>query len=96
MTTPTYECHITVQVKDALQAELLATDATRNGDRWKTSEIKRDPVLGDASHFYLTAHSTTFMDIMQRMHVMSGALQTHSVKVLREKIELIVHDQRFQ
>ena len=85
-----FECHITVQVKDAA----IATDVA-GALHWKTSEIKRDPVLGDASHFYLTTHSDA-ADVMQaRMCLCVSTLTDFGVRVIREKVELIIFDARY-
>jgi len=82
-----YECHITVTVAD----EPVATEiATRCG--WKTSEIKRDPLLGDGSHFYLTRHSKSHQKIFEEMQFAAAELRLYGATVLREKIELIVYD----
>lgn len=83
----TYECHITIQVKDAEIGEKVAA-----AHCWKTSEIKRDPVLGDGSHFYLTRHSKNFLDMVDRMELISAALRKEAVEILRQKIEHIVYD----
>lgn len=86
----TYECHITTHVGQALAAESLAKSLSG----WKTSEIKRDPVLGDGSHFYLTAHDTDYSRMVTRMSDMANALTEYGVPVLRQKIEAIVYDTR--
>lgn len=85
--TMIYECHITVAVRDAGAAQRLA-----DLYGWKTSEIKRDPVLGDDSYFYLTQHSTKREDIFSRMHTMNFDLDEAGVPVIRSKIEHIVYD----
>lgn len=84
-----FECHITTRVGDAQAAEEVAKWL-----HWKTSEIKRDPVLGDDSHFYLTTHGTTFNDIENRMWTAAKMLQWRGVEYLRLKIEQIVFDSR--
>lgn len=82
-----YECHITVSVADAAMATGVATSGG-----WKTSEIARDPVLGDDTHFYLTCHATDYTFILGKMKTAVGVLQSSGVKVIREKIERIVYD----
>ena len=82
-----YECHITTTVASAAVAEEIAS---RCG--WKTSEIKRDPLLGDGSHFYLTRHSTSHQRIFDEMKYAAAELRLYGATVLREKIELIVYD----
>lgn len=83
----TYECHITTAVADAEIAEKIAIEF-----KWKTSEIKRDPVLGDGSHFYLTAHDTNFHRLYTKMIMTAADLRNIGCAVLREKIEHIVYD----
>lgn len=82
-----YECHITVDTKHAALATAVA-----NRLHWKTSEIARDPVLGDKNFFYLTSHATDFQIMFSRMNGCAAALRDGGVPVLREKIELIIHD----
>lgn len=82
-----YECHITVTVADAKAATVIADCMG-----WKTSEIKRDPTLGDGSHFYLTAHSPDMPRLRGKMEETSLKLAEAGCKVLREKIEHIVYD----
>lgn len=83
----TYECHITTTVADEPEAAAVASALG-----WKTSEIKRDPLLGDASHFYLTAHDTSFPRLYVKMKRTAAELKQLNCTVLREKIELIVYD----
>ena len=83
----TYECHITCKQEDAALATAVATAL-----HWKTSEIARDPVLGQGTYFYLTSHGATYDQIFVRMQQASQALIDHGVAVLREKIEHIVYD----
>lgn len=84
-----YECHITCALKDAVIAEQVAHE-----HHWSTSQIERDPVLGKASYFYLTTHDQEFMHLYQRMASTVRALADQGVSVVREKIELIMHDKR--
>lgn len=82
-----FECHITGRVKDAEVLELIA-----RAEHWKTSEIKRDPVLGDDSYFYLTSHDTDLNRMMGRMNAVTAAMHNTSCEVVREKIEVIIYD----
>lgn len=82
-----FECHITTTVAAAGEAERIALI-----HGWKTSEIKRDPVLGDGSHFYLTAHSHSYSLLLAKMHMTTAYLRNADCVVLREKIELIMYD----
>lgn len=81
------ECHITVDLDDAELAQLVADEL-----HWKTSEIERDPLLGQASYFYLTTHDTELVRLMSRMRSATAVLKSHAVRVVREKIELIIYD----
>jgi hypothetical protein len=82
-----YECHITLNLSDAAVGEAVAQEL-----HWKTSEIARDPVLGKASYFYLTTHDNDVQRMFQRMNFACMTLENWGVKVVREKIELIIHD----
>lgn len=83
-----FECHITLDLKDAVKGQELADERG-----WKTSQIERDPTLGEKSYFYLTKHSRRLFNIYDDMRGMSLALyQRYNVSTVREKIELIVHD----
>ena len=82
-----YECHITCHQADAAKA----TEVAEFGG-WKTSEITRDPTLGNKTFFYLTTHDRDVVRIHQRMYQCSAALKAVGIEVLREKIELIVYD----
>ena len=84
-----YECHITTAVKDSEMCEKIA-----ESHGWKTSEIKRDPILGDDSHFYLTCHTRDFMEMLEKMRNTAQRLEACGVKVLRQKIEHIIYDSR--
>lgn len=84
-----YECHITVDVQHAAVATAIA-----EGQHWKTSEIARDPVLGNKNFFYLTTHDADFPTMWERMVEASDTLQLRGVEVLRSKIELIIYDSR--
>lgn len=82
-----YECHITLSVDYAEKATEVAKEL-----HWKTSEIARDPVLGNATYFYLTTHTNDFPQMWERMKRATTLLEDMKVPVIREKIELIIHD----
>jgi hypothetical protein len=82
-----FECHITVSTDDAKAATVIA-----NEYHWKTSEIARDPVLGDKNFFYLTTHTKDYGSMWIKLRSAVDALEASHVPVIREKIELIVHD----
>ena len=82
-----FECHITVSTDDAEVATIVAKEL-----HWKTSEIARDPVLGDKNFFYLTTHTKGYTEMWDKLRLAVKTLEEMSVSVIREKIELIVHD----
>lgn len=82
-----YECHITCYTSQAEAAAEVAKEF-----HWKTSEIARDPLLGDDTYFYLTSHGATYEQIFTRMKATVDALTLRGVRVAREKIEHIVYD----
>lgn len=83
------ECHITVSTEHAGVAAQVATTL-----HWKTSEIARDPVLGNKNFYYLTTHDTELMSMVDRMDRCVEVLRQADVPVIREKIEVIIHDKR--
>lgn len=82
-----YESHITVSITDAVFAQKVA-----DAQNWKTSEIKRDITLGDNSYFYLTTHCPEIRLMFRRLNDATEMLKFYGIKVIREKIELIIHD----
>lgn len=84
-----YECHITVHVDHAEKAETIAKQL-----KWKTSQILRDPVLGDKPFFYLTTHSDNASAIFARMNLAKNNLLLADIPILREKVEAIIHDSK--
>lgn len=90
MNGPSFECHITVSTAHAEIATKIA-----EGSHWKTSEIARDPLLGDRNFFYLTKHSVVLGTLMADMRNAVKSLSMTGVPVLREKIEVIIHDVRY-
>lgn len=82
-----YECHVTTTTKHAEAATLFAKEF-----HWKTSEIARDPVLGDETYFYLTTHDNNLKRMYERMDECVAWLRRDNIPVLREKIEAILHD----
>lgn len=84
-----FECHVTVDVKDA---PLAAQIAVLEG--WSTSEIARDPVLGNKNYFYLTKHSKFVNKLFFEMNQLTLLFAKANIEVLREKIEVIIHDSK--
>ncbi|HEY6437744.1 MAG TPA: hypothetical protein VIY47_14230 [Ignavibacteriaceae bacterium] len=82
-----FECHITVSTDHAEAAEIIAKEV-----HWKTSEIARDPVLGDKNFFYLTTHTKDYGAMWTRLRNCVILLENAEIPVIREKIELIIHD----
>lgn len=82
-----YECHITLSTADAPAASVIARTL-----HWKTSEIARDPVLGEDTFYYLTSHDIDYDRMFDRMEMCCMVLRASGVNIIREKIELIVHD----
>jgi hypothetical protein len=85
-----YECHITTFTSSAEVATEVAKEL-----HWKTSEIARDPVLGNDTYFYLTSHSDSYDRMWERMVEAVNLLELKGCKVVREKIEHIVYDRRY-
>lgn len=86
-----YEIHLTIDTKDAELATRVSTML-----KWKTSEIARDPVLGNKNFFYLTKYTENLEDARIEIVAAKAALFHLGVNLLREKIEHIVHDIRYQ
>ena len=86
-----FEIHLTVAQEDAAAAELAAVKL-----HWKTSEIARDPVLGKKTYFYLTTHTSDIGTAYDKIAAASEELESRGVALIREKIELIVHDIRHE
>lgn len=84
-----FECHITCTMP---HSALAAAVAVRN--HWKTSAIDGDPELGKHVFFYLTKHDEDYVRLHGHMKMTVGDLERAGVLVVREKIELIMHDVR--
>lgn len=89
--TPAFEIHLTVAQEHAEGAEAVARKL-----HWKTSEIARDPVLGKKTYFYLTTHTSDIGAAFDRIAKATQALKISAIPLIREKIELIVHDIRHE
>ena len=79
----TYECHITIAVKDAPQAVKLLERFP-----WEPVTMK----LGDSAHFYFLGRDENIITLFGRMTIAAKTLRNAKIGVLREKIELIVYD----
>lgn len=81
-----YEIHITASTTDSDKATNVA-----NLLNWKTSEIAIDPLLGQDTFFYLTTHRGSIETAMADMNACANMLEANGVKVLRMKIEHVIH-----
>lgn len=88
--TGLYELHITVNIADAEAATHVAETL-----RWKVSQIHGDPVLGRKPFFYLTRYADLLSEARDQLDKAVKQLRQEGIFVIREKIELIVHDQRY-
>lgn len=84
-----FEIHITIP-KDSMETAKSIAESLN----WKTSAIDGDPVLGSKVYGYLTTHSVNLRHAMSRMEECVVTLRQRGIHVLREKIEVIVHDAR--
>jgi len=64
---------------------------------WSFSKIDGDPILGQGVKCYLTHHARDYITLHERMLAVKRELQDKDVNVpvLRTKIELIMHDERY-
>lgn len=92
-----FECHITLKRPEGTQRSFeinkilaIAYDV----GPWKSSEIARDPVLGEDTYFYLTAHSENLVDMYAMMGKLTKALRYNDIPVIREKIEMTIYDSK--
>lgn len=86
-----YEIHITTYTSFSKQATEVAKQL-----HWKTSEIARDPVLGNDTYFYLTKYAESLPTAFVVLRDAVFELESVQVPVVREKIEHIVHDKRYR
>lgn len=82
-----FECHVTCSIRDAEKAQKCADNL-----KWKTSQIDRDPALGDHVYFYLTCHDRTYQTMVLKLEAMRSALFVAGVAHVREKIEQVIYD----
>lgn len=89
-----YECHITMEGKpDTIKktVELLG---------WKFSKIDGDPTLGDGVKCYATRHYNKKYSLDFIIEVVAETSQEINrfcgAEILREKVELVVHDHIFR
>lgn len=89
-TQPYYECHITMEgTKQHIR------NTVENAPNWKFSAIDGDPALGDGVKCYATKHYNQKYDqedVQKWVNEMADYLRESSIKVIRQKIELVVYD----
>jgi hypothetical protein len=83
-----FECHITCDVKDAEKVK-----GYKGG--WTFSQIDGDPAIPGLNCF-LTTHDSDWERIYMRMVNAVAWLHDSGIKIKRQKIKLIVHDQRYE
>ena len=85
-----FECHVTIapQFKDFVQ---MVADK----HKFKTSFLEGDIVMGDAKLMYCTCNDKDEDNITKRMNSLVTELLANKVTVLREKIEEIKWDKRY-
>jgi hypothetical protein len=87
-----FELHITIP-------RGFAEKARKYGEKygWTGSNITDDPVIGPGPKFYLTRYITDdIRNAFSALEHMSSVLFQHDIRVIREKIELIMHDRRYE
>lgn len=86
-----YECHVTMLGNpDTIRPLVEAA-------KWKFSAIDGDPVLGDGIKCYATRMFNNRMSkdtVIEKLGTVSGYLLAHGCKVLRNKVELVIFDDR--
>lgn len=90
-----YELHVTM-VGDEARNQALTELAPMWLGTWKFSKIDGDPVLGAGVKQYATAHPycDDMLTVKKRCLDMRKYLEANKVKVLRDKAEMIVHDNK--
>lgn len=97
MTQEYYECHITcIGNPDKLQSVIESLG-------WKFSKIDGDPTLGNGVKCYATKHYNKRLSKAEVAWALEATAETIRIagaslgckfRVLREKIELVIHDVR--
>lgn len=84
-----YECHITMMGKP------LDLKKHVEERKWKFSAIDGDPSLGDGIKCYATRHYNSKIpkdEVLRQMINTANFLRFLDIDVIREKIELVIHD----
>lgn len=86
-----YETHVTVPVPDPnIYGLVLLYDVIGREYDWKTSKIT-DADTG-TQKFYFTRHDNSIRQAKVKLNELTDCLRDRRIKILREKIELIVFD----
>lgn len=88
-----YECHLTFDSLSNAQLRTLEAYARLCG--WKTSFIDGDPALGPGKRFFLTDHNKDAKALFTRMTQAKAGLFLKGISPVREKIEHIIHDTKY-
>lgn len=86
-----YEAHITI---DSEWQNAMFSVA---GIGWKFSKIDGDPTLGFGLKSYATKHFKSSLDknvVLKKLHDAAECLRVMGCHVIREKIELVIYDDR--
>lgn len=87
-----YECHITCKAENIASIRQHVLDG-----KWLFSKIDGDPDLGPGVKCYATKqlsivwHETA---VIEQLEQFAERLRSKGITVLREKVELIIHDKR--
>lgn len=85
-----FECHIT------MMGDPVALRAAVEDLRWKFSAIDGDPNLGSGVKCYATRQFSCeryeTKEVLRLLEQTAGDLRARNIAVLREKIELVIHD----
>jgi hypothetical protein len=88
-----YECHVTLR-PDPAKREVVERIAYQL--QFKTSVLLGDAVMGDERLLYCTGHSADSRKMYERMDALVSALRINGCQVLRQKIEHVILDERFE
>jgi hypothetical protein len=88
-----YECHLTIPAPE-IEAQRASYEHLAEQRGWKTSEIARDPLMGEETFFYFTKHADDYGEIFDAMFEMAEQVAALGTLVVRRKIEMIVYDVR--
>lgn len=91
--TQYYECHITIEGD-----RKIIEDVVTNAVGWKFSAIDGDPSLGEGVKCYATMHYNNripLMEVIDRVQTTAKNIAAFGhMKIVREKVEIVVYDTR--